>query len=242
MTCVTCEMCEMCEMCVTCVVCVTCVTCVTCETRVTCLSCVQVFIKTNPPSCFSLDVPQPTKGGVLSKRCGLSFAELCKYKYLLNVGSNGYANKLRFLFLCGSVVIWVRDGSLNHEFFERQFVPGIHYAPVDTVADLPDAVRRLQRDDGFARQVALAGQQRMAQMDVEEVTHYCYQMLKGYAAIQKFVPKRDPRSWEVRWEDDLIRHPRYVRYMIDLHASSALSASHAICTLRTLHRSIVRTT
>eukprot|EP00965_Chrysotila_dentata_P220986 6192120-Pleurochrysis_carterae.AAC.1 len=41
-------------------------------------------------------------------------------RYLLNVGSNGYANKLRYLFLCGSVVIWVRTGSLNHEFFERQ--------------------------------------------------------------------------------------------------------------------------
>ena len=41
-------------------------------------------------------------------------------RYLLNVGSNGYANKLRYLFLCGSVVVWVRTGSLNHEFFERQ--------------------------------------------------------------------------------------------------------------------------
>ena len=31
-----------------------------------------------------------------------------RYKYTLNVGSNGYANKLKYLFLCGSVVIWVR--------------------------------------------------------------------------------------------------------------------------------------
>ena len=41
------------------------------------------------------------------KRCGLSFEEVCRYKYMLNVGSNGYANKLKYLFLTGSVVIWV---------------------------------------------------------------------------------------------------------------------------------------
>lgn len=45
--------------------------------------------------------------------------------------------------------------------------------------------------------IALAGQAQMASLDVDEVAHYCYQMLKGYAALQKFVPKRDPRSWEV---------------------------------------------
>ena len=65
-----------------------------------------------------------TNGGTLVKRCGLSFEEVCRYKYMLNVGSNGYANKLKYLFLCGSVVIWVRKDSLNHEFFERHLVPG----------------------------------------------------------------------------------------------------------------------
>ena len=69
----------------------------------------------------------------------------------------------------------------------------------------------------------------MAQMDVHEVTHYCYQMLKAYAKLQRFKPVRDPRSWEVNcevrrpschdllflsrslkllflWQDDLVRH------------------------------------
>ena len=181
----------------------------------------EVFIKAAEQarqSCLEIPVTQPTKGGVLSKRCSLAFKDLCRYKYLINVGSNGYANKLRFLFLCGSVVIWVRKGSLNHEFFERQFLPGIHYAPVDTVDELPDAIKRLQADDSFARGIALAGQERMAQMDVHEVTHYCYQMLKAYAKLQRFKPVRDPRSWEVNCEDDLVRHydrdgtltPKYV--------------------------------
>ena len=52
----------------------------------------------------------------------------------------------------------------------------------------------LQADDAVAKGIALAGQERMAQMDTEEVTNFAYQMLKGYAALQRFKPKRDPRG------------------------------------------------
>ena len=93
---------------------------------------------------------------VLVKRCGLSFEELCRYKYLLNVGSNGYANKLKYLFLTGSVVIWVKKDSLNYEFFEHQFVPGVHYVSVETVEEVPDMIRRLQADPAYARAIAKA--------------------------------------------------------------------------------------
>ena len=58
----------------------------------------------------------------------------------------------------------------------------------------------------LSKAMALAGQERMAQMDTEEVTNFAFQMLKGYAALQRFKPKRDPRSWEVNCEDDLTRH------------------------------------
>ena len=85
-----------------------------------------MYIKTSPPSCLDINEPNVTQGGTLVKRCVLSFEEICRYKYMLNVGSNGYANKLKYLFLCGSVVIWVRKDSLNHEFFERHLVPGVH--------------------------------------------------------------------------------------------------------------------
>ena len=166
----------------------------------------EVYIKTSPPNCFEINEPNVTQGGVLANKCGLNFENMCRYKYLLNVGSNGYANKLKYLFLCGSVVIWVRKDSLNHEFFERHFVPGIHYAPADTVDDVPDLIRRLQADDAYAQRIAAAGQERMAQMDTQEVTNYCAHMLRGYAQLQKFKPQRDPRSWEVNCEDDLIRH------------------------------------
>ena len=81
----------------------------------------EVYIKTTPPSCFevrgagrgaafffspfSRPLPSPrrrkvgepnvTRGGVLQNNCGFSFKEMCRYRYLLNVGSNGYANKLK---------------------------------------------------------------------------------------------------------------------------------------------------
>ncbi|EOD34076.1 hypothetical protein EMIHUDRAFT_441372 [Emiliania huxleyi CCMP1516] len=166
----------------------------------------EVYIKTTPPSCFEVGEPNVTRGGVLQNKCGFSFKEMCRYRYLLNVGSNGYANKLKYLFLCGSVVIWVRTDSLNYEFFEKQFLPGVHYAAADTVDDVPDVIRELQRDPEYARSLAQRGFERMLQMDTAEVTHYCYEMLKGYAALQRFTPKRDPRSIEINCEDDLIRH------------------------------------
>jgi len=31
-------------------------------------------------------------------------------------------------------------------------------------------------------------------------------MLRGYAALQRFTPKRDLRLFEVNCEDDLVRH------------------------------------
>ena len=55
-------------------------------------------------------------------------------------------------------------------------------------------IRRLQADPEWAQRIATAGQERMAEMDTDEVANYCYQMLKGYAALQRFKPKRDPRS------------------------------------------------
>lgn len=64
----------------------------------------------------------------------------------------------------------------------------------------------MQADPEYARSIAQAGYDRMSQMDTQEVTHYCAEMLRGYAALQRFKPKRDPRSFEVNCEDDLVRH------------------------------------
>ena len=83
----------------------------------------------------------------------------------MHVGSNGYANKLKYLFLCKSVVIFVRDGSGNREFFESQVLPGTHYYSVRTMAEVPVAVRHLRAHPQLARTIASAGASRTRPVD-----------------------------------------------------------------------------
>ena len=49
-------------------------------------------------------------GGYQQHLCYMTFTEQCSYKYLVNSASIGYANKFKYLLLCGSVVIYVQDG------------------------------------------------------------------------------------------------------------------------------------
>jgi len=48
----------------------------------------EVYIKTNPPSCFEINEPNVTQGGVLSKRCGLSFPEVYIDRYIPSISLN----------------------------------------------------------------------------------------------------------------------------------------------------------
>jgi len=48
------------------------------------------------------------RGGFQQHLCYMTFQQQCAYKYLLNSASIGYANKFKYLLLCGSVVIYVR--------------------------------------------------------------------------------------------------------------------------------------
>ena len=84
-----------------------------------------------------MDLGLADKGGLQEDKCALSFEEMCRYRYLVNVGSNGYANKLKSLFLCGSVLINVESSAPNKEFFEHQLLPGVHYVSVRDAAGRP---------------------------------------------------------------------------------------------------------
>ena len=46
-------------------------------------------------------------GGFQQHLCYMTFQQQCAYKYLLQSASIGYANKFKYLLLCGSVVICV---------------------------------------------------------------------------------------------------------------------------------------
>ena len=56
------------------------------------------------------------KGGFQQHKCFMKFEDQCGYKYLLNSASIGYANKFKYLLLCGSVVIYVNDGMSHKEY------------------------------------------------------------------------------------------------------------------------------
>jgi len=147
------------------------------------------------------------KGGFQQHKCFMPFKDQCSYKYLLNSASIGYANKFKSLLLCGSVVLYVRDGMRHKEFYEYGLVSGIHYVSVDTAQDIPATVRWLRKNDDYARAVAAAGRARMASLDVGAVTDFMAEVLKQYAQRLSF-PVRSPQPGAVRieCEDDLWRH------------------------------------
>jgi len=166
----------------------------------------QVFKKAPKGALSCVEEGKADAGGFQENQCALSFEEMCRYRYLVNVGSNGYANKLKYLFLCGSVVITVRDGMNNREFFERQFLPGVHYLAVRTAKEIPALVVRLERDRAWGEAIAARGTRRMRRFDMDAVTDYVAHVLREYAKRQAFNVRRQEGTAEVGCEDDLYRH------------------------------------
>jgi len=137
----------------------------------------------------------------------MPFIDQCSYKYLLNSASIGYANKFKSLLLCGSVVLYVREGMRHKEFYEYGLLSGVHYVSVDTNEQIPAMVRWLRANDEYARGVAMAGRERMAALDSAAVAAFMAQVLTTYAQRQTFSVSR-PQAGAVRieCEDDLWRH------------------------------------
>ena len=100
--------------------------------------------------------------------------------------------RYRYLLLCGSVVIYVREGMQHKEFYEYGLLPGVHYVAVDTAADVPAMVRWLKQHDDYARAVALAGRARMATLDIDAVADFMAELLSQYARKQTFRPRPAP--------------------------------------------------
>ena len=145
-------------------------------------------------------------GGFQQHKCFMPFSDQCGYKYLLNSASIGYANKFKSLLLCGSVVIYVRDGMRHKEFYEYGLLSGVHYVSVDRAQDVPAMVRWLRENDAYAQAVAKAGRARMMALDVGGVTDFLAELLTQYASRQRFAVKPQPGAVRIECEDDLWRH------------------------------------
>mmetsp|Transcript_7561 Transcript_7561/g.21386 ORF Transcript_7561/g.21386 Transcript_7561/m.21386 type:complete len:305 (-) Transcript_7561:405-1319(-) len=146
------------------------------------------------------------KGGYQKHKCFMRFAEQCSYKYLVNSASIGFANKFKYLLLCGSVVIYVEDGMAHQEFYELGLLPGVHYISVATAADVPAVVDQLRANDTYARAVAEAGRARIMALDTAAVTDFLAELLRGYAKLLRMKVKPQPGAVRINCEDDLWRH------------------------------------
>jgi len=146
----------------------------------------------------------------------MTFQDQCSYKYLLNSASIGYANKFKSLLLCGSVVIYVREGMRHVEFYERGLVAGVHYVAVDTAADVPPMVRWLKAHDDYAHAVALAGRARMTALGAAGLSDFMSELLSQYARRLNFrVTSPQPGAVKIECEDDLFRHYALSRPWLD---------------------------
>ena len=163
-------------------------------------------------------------GGYQKHQCYMTFTDQCSYKYLLNSASIGYANKFKYLLLCGSVVIYVGDGMTHKEFYEYGLLPGVHYVYAATAADVPATVRYLRKNDAYARAVAAAGRARVGSLSVEGVAHFFGELFTQYSSLQRFKVRPQPGAVEINCEDDLWRHyardPHWMRnYLMEDNAT-----------------------
>lgn len=145
-------------------------------------------------------------GGYQQHKCFMPSADQCAYKYLLNSASIGYANKFKSLLLCGSVVLYVRDGMHHKEFYELGLLPGVHYVVVESAAEVPAMVRWLREHDEYAHAVARAGQTRMAALDEGGLTDFLAELLTQYAKRLAYRPTPQAGAVQIECEDDLWRH------------------------------------
>ena len=166
----------------------------------------EVFIGDHSKNKRCSSVGLHDKGGFQQHKCFMKFEDQCKYKYLLNTASVGYANKFKSLLLCGSVVLYVREGMRHKEFYELGLLPGVHYVAVDTPEDVPATVKWLRENDNYARAVAVAGRERMKSLDVSTLTNFMSEVFRQYAKKQSFTVKPQPGAVRINCEDDLWRH------------------------------------
>lgn len=157
-----------------------------------------------------------TKGGYQKHRCYMTFEDQCSYKYLLNSASIGYANKFKYLLLCGSVVIYVQEGMAHKEFYEYGLISGVHYVTAQTAAEVPALVAYLKSHDAYARSVAHAGRARMAMLDIRAIAAFNAELFRQYATRQRFRVKPLAGAVRIECEDDLWRHyardPNFLRH------------------------------
>jgi hypothetical protein len=70
----------------------------------------------------------------------ISLEELTKYKYLIDIGGNGYSGRLKYLMFSKRPILFVERNYI--EYFNDDLIPYIHYIPVKM--DLSDLITQIE--------------------------------------------------------------------------------------------------
>ncbi|XP_013398028.1 protein O-glucosyltransferase 1 isoform X1 [Lingula anatina] len=122
----------------------------------------------------------------------------CPYKYLFNFRGVAASFRLKHLFLCDSVVFHVGDEWL--EFFYPAMKPWVHYIPVkQDLSDVQELLEFAQANDDVVREIAKRGRQFIwDHLRMEDVKCYWEKLLKQYAKLLKFKPKRNKNYKQIK--------------------------------------------
>jgi hypothetical protein len=83
----------------------------------------------------------------------LTFAQLTKYKYLIDIGGNGWSGRLKFLLFTKRPLLLVDRQFVD--YFYEDLIPYIHYIPVKIdLSDLLEQVIWIQQNEEKSKEIA----------------------------------------------------------------------------------------
>lgn len=130
--------------------------------------------------------PQDTLG--MDPAPVVSFADHCKYKYLINTRGVAASFRYKHLFLCRSLVFNIESNWI--EFFYSELKPWVHYVPV-TSENFVQRLSFLRSNENIAQKIALNGFNFIwNHIDLKSVECYWLNLLKEYHSLLKYKPKK----------------------------------------------------
>jgi len=117
-----------------------------------------------------------------------------EFAFVAHVDGNGFSGRLDELLTLGGVVL--KQASPFSAFYYPLLRPGVHYAPLHrNGSDLCAAIAALRSDPPRAAAIAAAATSlARAVLSPASVLAYVSALLRGYATLQRFTPRRHPHA------------------------------------------------
>jgi protein glucosyltransferase len=156
-----------------------------------------LYAKTRPDQWDVRFTPHPSpKFTARIAELGLDTAEPvaprdhCGYRYLLSVDGVSSTHRLRMMMACGGLLLYVQPEWM--EFYYYKLVPWKHFVPLPLdPAEGQRVLDYLIAHDDLARRIAGNGRDFVEKvLTLDEVDRYWLDLLREYAALQRFKPQR----------------------------------------------------